>query len=95
MVMICFFIIRLLSKVALSTPPNMDEFYYRQLLTMVISKRLLFLKYLICIDAIEVDYLAIVGTVRVLASRQCDDAISLKEFWFSRRMADRRARSNA
>jgi len=48
----------------------MDEFHDRRLSTMVISKRLLFLKYLICIDAIAVDYLAIVGTVQVLASRQ-------------------------
>jgi hypothetical protein len=95
MVMICFFIIRLLSKVALGPPPKKDELHHRRLPKAMISKRLLVLKYSICIDAIAVDYLAIVGTVRVLASKQCDDAISLKEFWFSRRMTDRRARSNA
>ena len=32
---------------------------------MVISKGSLFLKYLICIDAIAADYLVIVGTIRV------------------------------
>ena len=36
---------------------------------ILISKKFLFLKYLIGIDAIALDYLATVGTVRVLGSR--------------------------
>ena len=48
---------------------------------ILISKRSLFLKYLICIGAIAVDYRAIVGTVRV----RYHDFMGSEMPWYSAR----------